>query len=350
MSDRFDLDPNGMIRIASGLKAASDDVQAPLQLTRQIEANVAGQPGSARDALGLLQSAERHMTLTMRDLDSLALDVEQRQRLLFQVNEPWVPFTDFPDFPPPMDGPTPLPFPGPAPMPGWPPLPGLPGFPAPPGGELPFPEPRDPFPFPDPEPTPEPRFPFPFPDPEPEPTPDPRIPFPTPDWANPRTQPNTHHNDQGDGDDKPLPDDFPPYDHPGEPPETPLTPEEREALKHDPAHGGKVTPGSEREAEVIEDLYRKGEISKPERDESGAADFKDAEGRDIDIKRLEPDRGHDKESQMAHLIEKIGESLRDREYVVIDTGSASDKDTATFKDMIERDHPGWVDHILWHRP
>jgi hypothetical protein len=104
-------------------------------------------------------------------------------------------------------------------------------------------------------------------------------------------------------------------------------------LARDPAHGGKVTPASVREAEVAVSLEEKGEIRGPiQRDATGAADFIDADGKPWDVKGFNSNQpvaqgGFD----LATDVGKVDISLAQGENVMVDTGQMTPNDVNVLK-------------------
>ncbi|HEY7559383.1 MAG TPA: hypothetical protein VIH18_31725 [Candidatus Binatia bacterium] len=104
-------------------------------------------------------------------------------------------------------------------------------------------------------------------------------------------------------------------------------------LARDPAHGGKVTPGSLREAEVAVSLEESGKVSGPiQRDPTGAADFLDGSAKPWDVKgpnsHQPPANGG---FDLATDAGKIDASLALGENVMVDTGQMTAADIATLK-------------------
>ena len=116
------------------------------------------------------------------------------------------------------------------------------------------------------------------------------------------------------------------------------TPEEYEDLAKDPARGGAVTPGSIREREVILGLEAKGTLPGPVvRDQSGAADFIDATGRELDVKGFRSDfpanrGGFDLERDVG----KIERELMAGHDVVVDTGALSAEHERQLREEVDR--------------
>jgi len=104
-------------------------------------------------------------------------------------------------------------------------------------------------------------------------------------------------------------------------------------LARDPAQGGKVTPGSLREAEVAVSLEESGQVQGPiQRDPSGAADFIDGNGTHWDVKGF---NSHQPKSQggfdLATDAGKVDTSLSQGENVMVDTAQMTPSDVAALK-------------------
>ena len=121
-------------------------------------------------------------------------------------------------------------------------------------------------------------------------------------------------------------------------------------LAQDPAHNGKETPGSRREAEVGLSLEEAGELPGPiQRDPSGAAEFIDATGQKWDVKAFNsnfpPRKGGFK---LETAMDKIRGELDAGENVILDTKNLSPAHQQQLREAIEAQ--GWGDRIKWANP
>ena len=119
---------------------------------------------------------------------------------------------------------------------------------------------------------------------------------------------------------------------------TERTPEELEALASDPAHGGAITPGAEREREIGLGAEQAGIVRGPiTRDPSGAAEFIDSDGQAWDVKGFRSDfpvsQGGFEIDRATNNVEK---ELRSGHNVIIDTGNLSEDDLGALQTEIER--------------
>jgi hypothetical protein len=135
------------------------------------------------------------------------------------------------------------------------------------------------------------------------------------------------------------------------------TPEERarrerqereDDLAADPAHNGKATPGSRREAEVGLGLEDSGHLRGPiTRDPSGRAEFIDADGKKWDVKafnsNFKPRKGG---YDLKNSLKKIQGEFDAGENVILDTKDLKPEHVAELKAAIEE--RGWSDKILWY--
>jgi hypothetical protein len=121
-------------------------------------------------------------------------------------------------------------------------------------------------------------------------------------------------------------------------------------LARDPAHGGKTTPGSLREAEVAVSLEESGQVKGPiQRDPTGAADFIDASGTEWDVKgpnsNVPPAQGG---FELATDVAKIDKSLALGENVMVDTGKMTPADVAALKAEGAKPGHNWGDRVKFH--
>ena len=118
-------------------------------------------------------------------------------------------------------------------------------------------------------------------------------------------------------------------------------------LARDPAHGGKVTPKSLREAECAVSLEEGNKIPGPvQRDPSGAADFFDANGQAWDHKgpnsHETPDKGG---FDLKVDAKKVDDSLAINENVILDTNLMTPADVASLK--AEGVTRGWGARVIF---
>jgi hypothetical protein len=120
-----------------------------------------------------------------------------------------------------------------------------------------------------------------------------------------------------------------------------------EELAKDPAHDGKISSKSMREAEVGSALEQSGKLKSPirrdPRPEGG--DFVDADGKVWDVKafdsRWPPRKGGFKLDRDMH---KIGEVLKQGECIILDTQYLIPDHVEKLREAIELN--GWSDKIL----
>lgn len=121
-----------------------------------------------------------------------------------------------------------------------------------------------------------------------------------------------------------------------------------EDLSRDPAHGGRSTPGSQQEARVGLELEEAGRAPGPiRRDPTGGAEFQDTNGQYWDVKgfnsNFPPNRGgYDLNSSM----QKIADSLRDGENVMLDTSKMSPEAVQELRAAVDATE-GWAGRVLW---
>lgn len=118
-------------------------------------------------------------------------------------------------------------------------------------------------------------------------------------------------------------------------------------LARDPAHGGKVTPGSVREAEVAVSLEESGQVQGPiQRDPTGAADFIDGNGTPWDVKGF---NSHQPIAQggfdLATDAAKVDTSLAQGENVMVDTGQMTADDVKALKAEGAKPPHNWGDKV-----
>jgi hypothetical protein len=128
------------------------------------------------------------------------------------------------------------------------------------------------------------------------------------------------------------------------------TPEQKreDELAADPAHNGKATPGSRREAVVGLGLEKSGALPGPiTRDPSGRAEFIDANGKKWDVKafnsNFKPRKGG---YDLKKSLTKIEGEFNEGENVILDTKDLKPEHVAELKAAIEA--KGWADKILWY--
>jgi RsiW-degrading membrane proteinase PrsW (M82 family) len=120
-------------------------------------------------------------------------------------------------------------------------------------------------------------------------------------------------------------------------------------LAKDPAHGGRITPGSMDEADAALGLEERGELTNVRRDPTGGADFLSGPGQGTpwDVKSFNsnfpPNQGG---FTLQSSLDKIAESLRDGENVILRTQNLSGPDLAQLKAAVQV-NPDWVGKVLW---
>ena len=106
-----------------------------------------------------------------------------------------------------------------------------------------------------------------------------------------------------------------------------------EELSKDPAKGDKITPASQREAEVALQLEENGQLARPiVRDPSGNAEFIDGEGISWDIKQFHSEQGR---FNLEKAVIVISRELRAGENVILDTKFLDPNDARTLRSAIE---------------
>lgn len=116
-------------------------------------------------------------------------------------------------------------------------------------------------------------------------------------------------------------------------------------LSGDPAHGGKTTPGSEREAEVGLSLEETGALDGPiTRDPSGSAEFIDAEGQKWDVKGFQTRSGKGGYDP-AKAAAKIERELAAGHNVILDLSKLQEPDLSNLKDMV-RNNSDWAGKVI----
>ena len=139
-------------------------------------------------------------------------------------------------------------------------------------------------------------------------------------------------------------DEPPPEDGPGRGAGDEPDPERLDELARDPAHGGRITPGSRQEARIAVDLDRTGRLPGLERDPSGGADFVEPNGQLWDVKGFNSAyaNGYDLDSAMA----KIADSLAVDENVILDATKMSEAHLDELRAAVDA-RPEWAGRILW---
>lgn len=143
----------------------------------------------------------------------------------------------------------------------------------------------------------------------------------------------------------PLDNDVHPSSAPVRRPRHPRSAEELEDLARDPAHGGRVTPGSARERDVGLGLEGSGEVAGPiTRDPTGSAEFIDGNGQAWDVKGFNsnytPRKGGFSLERDAGKVER---ELASGENVMLDTGNLSPEHSQLLKEEALR--RGWEDRV-----
>ncbi|MGO1973428.1 MAG: hypothetical protein ACTH2Q_10770 [Propionibacteriaceae bacterium] len=116
-------------------------------------------------------------------------------------------------------------------------------------------------------------------------------------------------------------------------------------LSGDPAHGGKTTPGSEREAEVGLSLEETGALDGPiTRDPSGSAEFIDDNGQKWDVKGFQTRSGKGGYDP-AKAAAKIERELAAGHNVILDLKKLQEPDLSNLKDMV-RNNSDWAGKVI----
>jgi hypothetical protein len=115
-------------------------------------------------------------------------------------------------------------------------------------------------------------------------------------------------------------------------------------LAKDPAHGGEVTAGSQREAEVGLNLEERGELPGPiSREASGEAEFVDGKGQAWDVKGFHSEGGR---FDIEYSMSKIEREIALNRNVILDGQNLSQADIASLRAAI--DEAGLTDKIIWY--
>ncbi len=119
-----------------------------------------------------------------------------------------------------------------------------------------------------------------------------------------------------------------------------------EELSKDPAKGDKITPASQREAEVALQLEENEHLASPiVRDPSGNAEFIDGEGTSWDVKQFHSEQGR---FNLEKAVATINRELRAGENIILDTEFLDPNDARVLRSAIEAN--GWQSQILWSLP
>jgi hypothetical protein len=109
-------------------------------------------------------------------------------------------------------------------------------------------------------------------------------------------------------------------------------------LSRDPAHGGKITPGSREEAEAALGLEERGQLSGPvTRSADPSADFVDGAGRPWDVKAFRSSvPGRRGAFDLTKTVTKIRQELRLGENVILDTRNLTSAHTSALKQAVQQ--------------
>ncbi len=118
-----------------------------------------------------------------------------------------------------------------------------------------------------------------------------------------------------------------------------------EELAKDPAKGGRMSPDTQREAEVALQLEEMGLLAGPiRRDPSGDAEFIDRRGTLWDVKQFHSEKGR---FNLGSAVETIRREILAGENVILDTKFLDSNDAAALRSAIETN--GWQHKILWSK-
>ncbi|MFK7871114.1 MAG: hypothetical protein AB8B58_17985 [Roseobacter sp.] len=124
-------------------------------------------------------------------------------------------------------------------------------------------------------------------------------------------------------------------------PRHPRTQEELDDLARDPAHGGRITPGSEAERDVGLGLEERGEIPGPiRRDPTGGAEFIDADGVEWDVKAYNSNFPNG--FNVSRIEQQLDMSRRLGENVMIDTRNLSPSDLSSLRNLVDENDFGEI--------
>jgi hypothetical protein len=120
------------------------------------------------------------------------------------------------------------------------------------------------------------------------------------------------------------------------------------SLARDPAHNGKITKGSRREAYVGLRLEARGALPGPiVREKSGSSEFVDAAGRRWDVKAFNshfpPERGG---FVLERALSKLSSQFRSGEKVILDTANLTPHHLDALRRGVEA--RGWRARVLWY--
>lgn len=121
--------------------------------------------------------------------------------------------------------------------------------------------------------------------------------------------------------------------------------ERMEDLAKDPDHGGSVTEGSRREAEVALALEETGTVSEPVTRGPRGSDFTDGSGQDWDIKAFRSRPGQPGDFDPAAIEAAIAGELRGGNNVVLDTKYLSPEDFHALQELVSS-QPGWTGKVV----
>lgn len=132
----------------------------------------------------------------------------------------------------------------------------------------------------------------------------------------------------------------------GEPPR--YDPARLDALAKDPAHGGRITPGSLEEAKTGLDLEASGQVRGPlTRDPTGGAEFVDAEKGAWDVKSW--NSNYPNGYRLDDAMKTIADSIRDGEGVMVNTANMNEAAVTELRAAVEA-RADWVGKVLWRTP
>ena len=119
----------------------------------------------------------------------------------------------------------------------------------------------------------------------------------------------------------------------------------REELAKDADHGGRITEGSLREAEVALGLEAMGAVTPPVERAGRRADFTDGNGQDWDVKGFQTRPEQNRTYTTAKAQEKIMDKLAAGIHVALDTAKLSKDDRDDLKELVAS-HPEWGGKVV----
>ena len=123
-----------------------------------------------------------------------------------------------------------------------------------------------------------------------------------------------------------------------------LTPEQYRDLARDPAHGGRIRPGGRQERDAAVVAWKSSQIKgPPTRSPNPEADFRDADGKDWDVKSF--NSRYSNGFSLPTSADIIDRELNKGEHVIVNTENMSARDVVALK--AEAARRGWGDKVIF---